>query len=197
MSNYAFEAMVNPNGFGDSRYTEERSASLRDRLSDAGRLFLDRVDEEVRMFRSHSFRSNIRAAVNRVESYIKPDTIRIIDTREDLQSATPIMRRYVMAEPSVKRRYILGELSVYNGLFDDRAEGKYGSDDPTWRRVRTGGVDLMNDEVIRFTEYIDLLDDEAGLLADERADILNTWSAIRDLIAGGGEDPTDVYGGSL
>lgn len=88
-------------------------------LSDAGRRFTEKYERFRERDDIRHAKRVAQALRERVSHYWQEDTIRPLRRVEDVQNAPSIMRRWVMVNPTVRRRYREGILDGYKGEFFD------------------------------------------------------------------------------
>lgn len=125
------------------------------------------------------------------------DTIRRLNTIEEIQQAKPVMQRWVMAHPEVRRHYHEGGISAYEGKYSYETKD-WGRDVRDYRAV-TNGIIMTDSMGHTFsTEYIES-DSVVDLLTlVEKANILGTWTELDKLFASGDNtDPTSSWNETL
>lgn len=126
------------------------------------------------------------------------DYVRPLRSTVELQMASPIMRRYIMAEPLVRKMYHKQQLSGFDGEYADRLPQLEGEDHPDYQRVMQDHVVVNAQDESFATHWMeDDLEDEAPLSFQEQLDIQEVWAMARDAIVRGKEDPTSLYGAVL
>lgn len=145
-----------------------------------------------------------RAALRGVENYWQANVILPLTTIGQLQHATPVMQRWVMAEPLVRERYFQQRVDGYQESYINVHGNAIGEDHYDYRRVMNGVV-VFNEAPAEIedhswhatTWYEDLLPEDRELSIEEQDDILTTWQAVRDQILRGKEDPTSRWNSDL
>lgn len=125
--------------------------------------------------------------------------IRKVNTVDTIRSAPDIMRRWVMAEPTIRDRYQSGAASGYDRDFVNLyPHEKSGTSHYDYRRV-TNGVVQIDDDGNGFSEqYHEIVPEEDILTITQQALILNSWDVIKASIkSGNNADPTSMWGGTL
>jgi hypothetical protein len=125
--------------------------------------------------------------------------IRKVNSVNAIRSAPNVMRRWVMAEPTMRDRYNAGAVSGYDKDFENLYPGeKGGVSHYDYRRVMNG-VAQIDEDGKGFTEWFhEVVPEEDILSITQQALILNSWDVIKASIkSGNNEDPTSMWGGTL
>lgn len=105
-------------------------------------------------------------------------------TFEDLQGANLTMQRWVMAEPTLKSIYLDRNCDGYGGSYVNISGNTYGEDDYDYRKVMNGIINIDEDGNESCYTYIDdLLPGDRELDFYEQGQIIQTWQAIRHVMA--------------
>ena len=88
-------------------------------------------------------------------------------------------------------------LDGYSDTYVDTDPGVIGEQHYDYRRVMSGIMAPVADELY-YTSYIEQLRDEADeLTASDQFRILDTWANIENLILSGGKDPTSPWNADM
>lgn len=168
--------------------------------------FIDRAYESYYQFGGSEAIQRARALLNATNTLSDSSQIYYLKDLVQVQTASPIMQRYIMADPIVRALYQNNLCDGYSSSYVDHDPGKIGEDHYDYRRVMNGileyteGDEIELDKgehlVFRTKFYLDDTD-EPNLYPSEQFDILSTWEIVRKYIALKGEDPTDLYGNKL
>lgn len=138
-----------------------------------------------------------KAALNQVAGIFQADVIRSINDITHFQIATPVMQRWIMANPFVREIYYEQRCDGYSESYVDPEPGKIGRDQYDWRRVDNGSVHVT-DEGWYADQYAEQLNPgDTELDAVDQFRILNTWDALENLFVQGGKDPTSAWNNDL
>lgn len=138
-----------------------------------------------------------RAALNQVRGIFQADIVRTISDITQFQIATPVMQRWIMANPAMRALYHDQRCDGYSDSYVDREPTKIGEDHYDWRRVMNGAV-VMTENGWYANQYAELMmPGEEELAVDEQFRILNTWDSLQNLIYQGAKDPTNVWNNDL
>ena len=156
--------------------------------------------EKTKRFFDDNFGENAirraRNAVKRAGNLIKRDTIEPLPLLEDIQTAMPTMRRYVMANPMLRRAWIDQTVSGYDCDCPDNLK-LVGAAHHDYRRVVDGVVreEVRIDGTTNcFVELCYHDDDERELITEEKLDVLYTWEVVDAYLTASQEDPTSIRG---
>lgn len=169
-----------------------------------GSQWAQRAVESFNYFSSHDSLRHARAALQKVKSYFQSDIIRELRTIEDFQTATPLMQRFLMADPWARKMYHAGRIEGYAGSYVDPYPGVRGIDDYNYRRVMDGRVQMVapTEEDPEGTWFIeeywgDLQEGDVDLTLGQQNAILSSWRQARYLVLTGLDDPYSSTGGKL
>lgn len=141
--------------------------------------------------------SRVSAVKRSMSTLWDTDCIRHLDTIGDLQWAKPVMRRWIMAEPTVRQMYHDDELEGYYGVYKDAFMDRVGADHYDYRRVTNGIVMDTPDGESYYTTYIEeLIPGDRELELEEQVDILKTWYSVTEKLKGR-RDPTSRWNASI
>ncbi len=189
---------------GTQRYFESQRQSTFGNLTETARSF---AKESIQRFgfmateRTKRLIGDVRRAANWAwhGDYIRP--LRTID---DIQLASPVMIRYVMAEPMTRAMYHQGQVSGYDEAYVDHHPTRIGENHSDYTRVMNGivVVDETPDDEGEYgwtaTTYLDDAEpEEEQLDFSQQLDILETWAHVRQAIVDRGKDPTSLCHASL
>lgn len=145
-----------------------------------------------------------RAALRGVENYWQANVIQPLYDIGAFQHATPVMQRWVMAEPLVRERYLQQRVDGYHDTYVNIHGTDVGPDHYDYRRVMNGVVvfdeetDNIEEQGWSATTYFDeIMPEDRELTIEEQDDILTTWQHVRDHILRGKEDPTSRWNAEL
>lgn len=128
-----------------------------------------------------------------------PNAIRTLTDLASLQTAKPVMQRWIMAMPEVREMYHNNQIDGYSATYEDAQPGMVGVNHYDWRRATNAMVDL-NEETgdWKSTTFVEqLVDQDRELSFHEKVDIKITWSAIMHQLQTQQYDPTSVWNNKL
>jgi hypothetical protein len=170
-------------------------------LTDIGR----RIQEESRQlyerFSGDDAVRYIKAVGRAVQSFWQTDAIRPIIDIGQLQFAMPMMQRWIMAEPLLRKLFHEQRVEGYAHHYVDMEPNRLGRDHYDYR-VATQGLIQFNEgedqpEWSATTWFEELYEGDQDLTLSEQADIQQTWEALRYMLQHGHEDPTSRFNATL
>jgi hypothetical protein len=167
-------------------------------LGQAGRTFYDRALQTFDHFNSNTAINFARNAIQTLTGG-NIDTQRVVYLHEieQLQNATVLMQRWLMANPFVRERYLDQKLDGYSDTYINVHGIDVGHAHYDYRRVMNGLMVIDENGVEHFTQYFDeLYEGDRELTLAEKVDIVDSWNA-QNVLLKLLEDPTDPAGGQL
>lgn len=145
----------------------------------------------------------VKAAQRAIGSIWQDDGVRLLSDIGEFQWATAEMRRWIMAEPTVRKLYHQQKVEGYSGQYKDPAPTDVGQLHYDYRRATNGFVFVSEteDETVpewtSTTYYDDLDPNEAELTLMEQSDIVGTWDNLLSHLDRHKDDPTSRFNASL
>jgi len=167
-------------------------------LTDFGQIGFQAAHEVFNRFHGEDAVRKARELSRRIGWVFKEDCVRPLVTLDAMQSAMPVMQRWIMACPEVRELYNRQECAGYAGSYIDIQPGAIADQHYDYRRVMDGMIQTDDDDKPFYTLYMDeLLEGDSPLDLDKRVDVLNTWDHIRHILRKGVDDPTSIHGDKL
>lgn len=182
-------------------WLHQESQNTYQSLAGVSRQFFDTAKEAYKVVTQSQAAHLLRNIVGKTKSLMSGNDIYPIHDVADFQTATPYMQRWVMAEPTVRQRYLDQTLDGYSETYQNMHGDTVGESHYDYRRVMSGVVvtndpDSTHDYTIR--HYSDMMHaGEEDLTTFQKVDILRTWDRVKDLLQEEGEDPTSTWGSML
>lgn len=200
----AFNALIYGEPHPGTRdFLRNQVETMSDRLTEAGRNFMQGAREVYERVSGSTAARLARAASRQFRSLWQQDDIRELAELADLQTAPLTMQRWIMAEPTIRKLYQKQRCDGYSGSYTDVWSGDLGENHYDWRRVHSGLVQFTVDEHGEETEdwyattYLeDLLPDDSDLYLEDQVDIKTTWDNVVSAIRAG-KDPTSKWDSDL
>lgn len=197
-----FNMMVFPEkDYGTQQWLRDRMESGRQMLNQAGQIFMQKTDELYQQMFNPEVERVARSMLRTAKGFFHPNHIVPLNTIQELQSAKPVMQRYIMAQPDLRRMYHRQLCNGYSDSYTDHHPGDIGEEHYDYRRVMHGiGQEYTTPEgeyrwkVQHF--YEDLHEGDRPLHMDEQDVILDTWDLIKTALSNR-RDPTDIFNGEL
>ena len=189
---------------------QQVSQQLGSVVSDIGERFIERAKSLYEQAYNSQAMLAAKAAIRATKGLFHPNAIIQLDSIEELQSAQPVMQRYLMANPLVRQLYFEQRIDGYSDTYVNVHGKVIGENHYDYRRVMDGVIvdhelhtiltgktlDEDHPEWTATTYFEDLLEDDRDLTAVEQADMINNYRlqaiAIQSL-----KDPTNLFGGEI
>jgi len=130
-----------------------------------------------------------------------PNAIRSLATLADLQTAKPVMQRWIMANPEVREMYHNSQIDGYSATYEDAQPGMIGVNHYDWRLATTGMVEhnVVDDQPSwASTTYVEeLIEGDTALSFQDKCDIKISWAACQHFMQTQQYDPTSVWNNKL
>lgn len=164
-------------------HVERGYASLTDKLSGKAAEFMDRAKSKYEQVRDSGSLRKARALLRQVGSLWGKDCIQHLETVTQVQNAPYSMRRYIMAEPTIRRLYHEGRCEGYGSSYVDLQPDVVGKDYLDYQKVDNGWMHV-NDDKWEATTYSNDYPDDQGieLTLDEQDDVRSAWDIVRNAI---------------
>ena len=173
--------------------------SVRERISQKADFYLNEFVETSKQIYDSIYSSRAlelsRAAINKAGALFTPDVIKELRTITELQTAKPIMRSLIMANPVVRERWQAGRCVGYGENYFDFEPGEIGENHYDFRRVMTGVVheDVQTNELVSIVYIDELREGDEPLTVGEQLDALNSWDNVEAMMALAAKDPTSEW----
>lgn len=181
-----------------SNYIEQQLTNFSQSLTDIGRKFVETSQAIYEKVNDSSAIRMAKAAIRMAKGMFHPNAIVQLETEQDLRAAYPIMQRYIMADETIRAKYLAQQIDGYSDTYANVDGKAIGREHYDWRRVNTGivkdTVDENGEDSWTASQYYD--DDRPGdipLEFSEKIDILRSQDLARMFIEAG-KDITDTYG---
>lgn len=128
-----------------------------------------------------------------------PNAIRPLWSLAELQTAKPVMQRWIMAMPEVRGMYHNNQIDGYSATYEDAQPGMVGVEHYDWRRATNSMVAMQPEaEEWSATTYTEeLIEHDRELSFNEKADIAVTWGQCLHQMHTQQYDPTSVWNNKL
>ena len=197
----AINGMPNPM---DAQYFQQQFEAARqyigNRTDEIARGFYEGTQRLYEQFNNTVVMRRVKNTLNQIKGIFQDDIIRTISTISDFQIATPVMQRWIMAQPLVRAAYNDQSIDGYSETYIDNEPGFKGRPEARYdyRRVMDGIIQTDENGHF-FEEYPDLLLHPSDELDPyDKFRILETWNNLNNLflLAQTGKtvrDPTSVW----
>jgi hypothetical protein len=175
----------------------ERSETMRSTLSGAAAQFFDQARSLYSMINVNDAIQALRNLTVKKDNVWNTNTILALSTIEQLQTANPIMQRFIMAEPRLRQMYLNNEVEGYSDTHVNLHGDRIGANHYDYRRVMDEVV-IVTDDAMEYNHYYESLAEGDGeLTLHEKVDILKTWNMVQQMLDVADEDPTSPFGNKL
>ena len=170
-------------------------------LTDLGRSFMDSASALYKKLNDPMLSRMARSIVRNLSGISHPNSIQPLKTISDIQGAKPVMQRYIMALPELRRLYHKQCCDGYSDSYVDHEPGLVGEAHYDYRRVMNAMVvDVVKPDGTETWQSVmypdDLEEGDRELDIDEQDCVLMSWTVAKEAIAKK-IDPTDVFNGKL
>lgn len=169
-------------------------------LTGIGKTMIDTANHWYRQLNDPSIYREARKIVRNIRGVFDENGIVEMDSLSSLQKAKPLMQRYLMANPAVRRLYQRQLIDGYSDSYQSRWTHELAFDDYDFRRVFSGVLrDEGEGEDYRWKITVcvdDLIPGDRELEADEKNIIIDAMALQIDALRKG-KDPTDIFNGDL
>lgn len=177
---------------------ENARSLVGDAFGTFGRKFVEGAQNLFERFNSDRAIEIAKAALNQVTGIFQADIIRNIQNLSSFQIATPVMQRWVMANPVVRELYHDQKCDGYSESYVDLEPGKIGPDHYDWRRVNNGAVQFDEQGNWYADQYAEeLRPGDEELSTEDQFRIRNTWHNLEQLLFQSMKDPTSIWNNDL
>lgn len=163
----------------NSTWVHQNLHNVNVQLTQAGTEHMLHLQQMNRKLNDESNLRNARNAIKDIQTSLKPNIILPLLSPDNLEHATPVMQRYIMACPEVRQPYQQGRLDWYNESYVDEEEGKIGEDHYDYRMAVSG---VVQDDASYLISLEDIREGDRELTPREQADISVTWEYVKKSI---------------
>ncbi len=182
------------------RRIEEVADRFDDLLSGSSRGFFDRTRSrtEGRRLTIDRFKRKARRVRRATENLFRSDDVRLLGDIGEFQYAPSKQIRFLMAEPSVRRRYHANRCAGYDDRYIDLEPGLVGEDHYDYRVLHNGHVQRQEDGTFGARFYPQLLrHSDDALDFDDQVDLINSNERLKWYMEQEDEDPTSRFNALL
>lgn len=182
---------------GVETFLDSASQAVQNLLPQSGQDFIRRWSESYKTLDINGAMAMLANLNKKSDSSWDNYTVRLLADLSSLQTAGPVMQRWVMAHPGVRDRYLNNSLSGYEGSYQNFYGDVIGEDHADYRMVMNGVGQLVNGsyQQKRFTELI--VEGDVELRPVQQLSILQTWDFLSAYLPEADEDPTCELGSPM
>lgn len=186
---------------GTLQHLQMQLAQPTEHLSASAQQFVAQAWDLYEQFNGLEAQRAAQAAIRKVKGIFQPNSVQALYELADLQQAQPVMQRFIMACPEIRRAYFDQRIDGYADSYVDMHPGRIGEDHYDYRRVVEGvyrPVEGNPEYDWEHTEWIgDLHPDDRELSLEEQLAVMSTWDVLTKYLSVGKDDPTSPVGGKL
>lgn len=182
---------------GFDQWLGERIEQASQRVLDSGAQLIEKARETFERVTSSDTARLARAVARQARHAWQTDEIHAFNDIGQMQTAGPVMQRWIMANPLVRTMYHNQQVEGYSDSYVDVEPGAVGEMHYDYRRVMDGIVVEEDGEYWATTYDDELRPDDRELLHEEQVDIRRTWAEVMAIVEQGGDDPTSPWNSSL
>lgn len=198
-----FNAMLFPEANTETKdWLREQWQTTSSMLTDIGRQYVEQANQLWNQIYDPLLMQRARGLMRQVGGMFHPNTIIRLNDIESVQLAKPVMQRYIMAMPQIRKLYHQQLCDGYSDSYIDHDPNDIAESHYDYRRVMDGSVNFLpivegEEEKWQVTMYPDeLVENDRELQADEKFIILDAWDIVNQALKAK-IDPTDVFKGQL
>lgn len=139
----------------------------------------------------------LRNLTAKVDTSWMGNNIHFCNSLEQIQTANPIMQRYIMAEPRLRDMYLNQSVEGYADSYVNYHGDAIGVNHFDYRRVMDG-MAIVTDTHLEWNDfYENLPEEEKEFTLFEKVDIIRTWNLVNQALDAHEMDPTSPVGNLL
>lgn len=167
-------------------------------MSEVGQRMLSSVHGLYEKFNGENVIRLAKAARRKISGIFQQDVVKPLWSVDEIQQATLVMQRWVMAQPDLRKLYHEQRCDGYSNTYLDMQPDSIGEKHYDYRRVMDGLGREDTDGNLVFTHYYDdVHEDDVTLTLQDKVDITNTWDMISRYLKHTNHDPSSIYGEDL
>lgn len=179
-------------------YFKNQLQNIGNTLTDFGKQFYADAAQIYDSFNGSQAMQIIRNVTKAAKTLFQPNVVKSIFEMDDMQTASVMMQRWIMANPVVRQMYQEQKCDGYSDTYTDMHPGDIGEKHYDYRRVMDGIIQEP-EEGEWFAKFYadDLIEGDKELVHEDKVNILTTWEIIEGFMKAGEKDPTSPYNSSL
>ncbi|HWT39891.1 MAG TPA: hypothetical protein VN081_01265 [Dongiaceae bacterium] len=136
----------------------------------------------------------LQALGRMVQGIWQNDTIHPMTTMDEFQKASPVMRRWIMAQPEVRQLYHDQRVEGYMGLYHDSYPGLVGNSHYDYRLITSGVVMETEKGAVARTWYEEKNGHDSTPTPEEKMTVQAVWERLAGYLKHETVDPTSIFG---
>lgn len=173
----------------------EKMSSFGDQLSEWGRSFMQNSMQALDAFHGADAVRLANAAIRKAGTYFESNTIRPLATLEALQTAPPVMHRFLVANPFMRTNFIDGRIDGFvSAGYMDMEPGMVGPGHYDYDLVMDGVLqdDPENDFKISWNFAIPK-EGDVLLTGEQKDTVITCWELMEGYFKHARRDGTDIF----
>lgn len=139
----------------------------------------------------------LRNLTAKVDQSWKGNNVHLCHNLQQVQSANPVLQRYLMAEPQLRQLYLDQSCEGFAGSYINFQGDAIGVNQYDYRRVTDGMLMVKEDHVQWNDFYEQIPDNDKELELYEKADMIRNWNLVNIALDAGEMDPSSPIGNLL
>ncbi|AEH03482.1 hypothetical protein AVT69_gp056 [Pseudomonas phage PhiPA3] len=174
-----------------------RIETMRNTLSSAAMGFFDQARNMYQMISANDAVQALRNLNAKVDNVWNANNVHYCNSLEQIQTANPIMQRWIMAMPTVRSMYLNNSLEGYADSYVNHHGDAIGAAHYDYRRVMDGIVEVADDHFKVTHYYEETPAEERPFTLHEQVDIIRTWNLVQQELDKNEMDPTSPVGNMM
>ena len=174
---------------------QQQAYALQNTVSGAAQQFFNQARDMYQTVSDTQAMQMLRNLTSRRNTVWSDSLVMALKSLEQMQTAGPVMQRYIMANPVARERYLNDTLEGYGDSYNNVHGDAIGHTHIDYRQVTNALVEATDNGWVA-RNYFEFSDTTA-LSQSDRLNILNTWDLLEHYLDEGDEDPTSPYGNPL
>jgi len=190
----AFDYITFPNQNPNTQqYIQSQLTNFSDTMTDAGREFMMGARQVYEMIQNSDAAKQAKHVLRKAKGLFKPNIIIEYVDIDEVKAAQPIMQRYIMAQPDIRKQYHRQLCDGYSDTYIDMHPGMIGHDHYDYQRVMSNIIVELPDDDWKVNIYAhEVIGDDKELSFEDKVNILHTWEIVKMALEAD-IDPTDPW----
>lgn len=182
---------------GTTNWIQDRTQALMSTVSATTSNWLNKARSFYQTITESDAVQALRNLTAKADVSWKGNNIHFCNNLDLIQTANPVMQRYIMAEPRLRDMYLNQTVEGYAGSYENYHGDAIGINHYDYRRV-TDGMLLVKDDHFEWNDfYENVPDNDKELTMFEKVDVIRTWNLVNIALDENEMDPTSPIGNLL
>lgn len=174
------------NDYHEEVFSDRGSQRYSERFMSRTRELFQRVQD------TKAYRRTL-GAFRRLQNLGRVDAVCQLTEIGEMQNATPMMQRIVMANPTIKSMYRRKAIEGWIDTYEDPNENAIEHTDQTYRQIMSG---VVNEHGLAYTYHM-TKEERHEFDENDKSDARITWAAFKAQLNRKGDDPTSTWNAIL